>query len=43
MAAVETEHLPLQLLGVGQVAIVAKHDAEWRIDVKGLRLGKVVR
>ena len=40
---VETEHLFLQLLGVGQVAIVREHQAERRIDVERLRLGRIRR
>ena len=40
---VETEHLFLQLLGVGQVAVVRKHQAKRRIDVERLRLGRIRR
>ena len=42
MPTIQTEHLFLQLLGVGQVAVVAEHDAEGRVHVERLRLGKVV-
>ena len=41
MPAVHAEHLFLQLLGVGQVAVVPKHDAKRRIDIKRLCLGKI--
>ena len=34
------EQLVLQLLGVGEVAVVPEHDAERRIDVERLRLGR---
>ena len=33
--AVHAEHLVLQEVGVGQVAVVAEDDAEGRIDVEG--------
>ena len=42
MPAIHAEHLVLELLGIGQVAVVAKNDAEGRIHVERLRLGKVV-
>ena len=40
VAPVGAEHLVLQLIGVRQVAVVAEHDAEGRVDVERLRLGR---
>src|SRR3972149_1454311 len=40
---VGAEHLLLQLIGVGEIAVVPEHDAERRIDVERLRLGEVER
>jgi len=40
---VGAEHLLLQLIGVGQVAVVAEDDAERRVDVERLRLGGLER
>ena len=42
MAQVLAEQLALELLGVGEVAVVPEHDAERRIDVERLRLGGVL-
>ena len=39
MAQIQPEQLFLQLLGVGQIAIVRQHQAERQIDVKRLRFG----
>src|SRR5690606_19896330 len=36
--AVLLEHLPPQRFGVDEVAVVSQRDAEWRVDVEGLRL-----
>jgi len=36
VTAVILEHLDLELFPVGQVAVMRKRDAEWRIDVKRL-------
>ena len=38
MAVVGIEQLSLECMGIGQVAVVHKHDAEWRVHVKRLRL-----
>jgi hypothetical protein len=40
---VGAEHLVLQLRRVGEVAVVPQHDAEGRIDVERLRLGRAER
>ena len=37
------EQLALELLGIGEIAVVAEHDAERRVDVQRLRLGRVIR
>ncbi len=37
VAAIDAEHLTLQLFRVGQIAVVPERDAEGRIDVKRLR------
>jgi hypothetical protein len=42
VATIQPEHLALELLGVGQVAVVPENDTEGRVHVKRLRLGKVV-
>ena len=42
VAQILQKHVALQLLGVGEVAVMRQHDAEGRIDVKRLRLGGIV-
>ena len=42
MAPVLAEQLALELLRVGEVAVVPEHDAEGRVDVQRLRLGRVL-
>jgi hypothetical protein len=37
------EHLLLQRIGVRQVAVMAEDNAERRVDVKRLRLGRIER
>ena len=43
MPEVLQEHVVLELFGIGQVAVVGKHQTKGRIDIEGLRLGRVVR
>jgi hypothetical protein len=43
VAQVLPEQVALELIGVGQVAVVPQHDAKGRVDVERLRLGGVFR
>jgi hypothetical protein len=37
---VVTEHVRLEFVGIGQVAVMRQHDAERRVDIERLRLGQ---